>query len=154
MHIFVFSLLIHWGWDEMAAISQRTPWSAFSWMKIYELRLKYLWILFPGAQVTIFQHWFGAKQMEWLLYWCIYASLGLNELTPCSFLAIWWCVIMWHFSYKHSLKTVLSLHVFCAMLGIIMFWYESILPILLPNTSLAPSIPKVPHRQHRNEWIT
>ena len=45
-----------------------------------------------SLQLTIFQHWFrqwlGAGQVTsdcpnqwWLIYWCIYAWLGLNELT-------------------------------------------------------------------------
>ena len=51
--------LTHWDWDKMAAISQATFWSAFSWMKMYEFRLKFHWSLFPVVQLTIFQHWFG-----------------------------------------------------------------------------------------------
>ena len=49
--------------------------------------------LVPGVQLTVFQHWFrqwlGADQatshylnQSWLVYWRIYASLGLNELMP------------------------------------------------------------------------
>ena len=45
----------------------------------------------PDGQLTVFQHWFkseiGANQTTssclkqwWLVYWLIYASLGLNEL--------------------------------------------------------------------------
>ena len=34
------SLLTHWGWDKMDAISQTTFSSAFSWMKMFEFRLK------------------------------------------------------------------------------------------------------------------
>ena len=77
---------------QMDAISQTTFLSAFSWMKIFELRLKFHWSLFLRVQWTIFQHWFrwwlGAVQATshylnqwWLIYWHIYASLGLNELT-------------------------------------------------------------------------
>ena len=33
-------------------------WSAFSWMKMFEFRFKFHWILFPRIQLTIFQHWF------------------------------------------------------------------------------------------------
>ena len=51
--------------------------------------------LFLGVQLTIFQHWFrwwlGTNQATshylnqwWLVYWCIHASLGLNELTKAS----------------------------------------------------------------------
>ena len=50
--------LIHWGRDNMDAISQTTFWSAFSWMKMFEFRLKFHWSLFLRVQLTIFQHWF------------------------------------------------------------------------------------------------
>ena len=60
-------------------------------MKIYKFWLRFHWTLFPGIQLTIFQHWFGwwlgAGQATshylnqwWLICWRIYASLGLNEL--------------------------------------------------------------------------
>ena len=51
-------LLTHWGWDKMNAISQTTFWSAFSWMKMFDFRLKFHWSLFLRVQLTIFQHWF------------------------------------------------------------------------------------------------
>ena len=50
--------LTHWGRDEMAAIFQTTFSNAFSWMKMFEFRLRFHWILFPGVQLTIFKHWF------------------------------------------------------------------------------------------------
>ena len=40
------------------SISQMTDSIAFSWMKIYEFRLKFHWSLFLRFQLTIFQHWF------------------------------------------------------------------------------------------------
>ena len=43
---------------QMDAISQTTFSNAFSWMKMFEFRLKFHWSLFPGVQLTIFQHWF------------------------------------------------------------------------------------------------
>ena len=49
--------LTHWGRDKMDAISQTTSSSAFSWMKMFEFRLKFHWSLFLGVQLTIFQHW-------------------------------------------------------------------------------------------------
>ena len=76
-------------------IVAETKWppfcSAFSWMKIYEFWLKFHWSLFLVVQLTISQHWLGlwlgADQATshylkqwWLVYWRIYASLGLNEL--------------------------------------------------------------------------
>ena len=50
--------LTHWGRHKMDAISQTTFSSAFSLMKIFELRLKFHWSLFLRVQLTIFQHWF------------------------------------------------------------------------------------------------
>ena len=44
----------HWGRNKMATILQ-TP---FSWMQMFEFRLKFHWSLFPRVQLTIFQHWF------------------------------------------------------------------------------------------------
>ena len=76
----------------MDAISQTTFSNTFSWMKMFEFRLKFHWSLFLRFHLAIFQHWFrywiSAVQAtshylnQWLLvYWRIYASLGLNELT-------------------------------------------------------------------------
>ena len=50
--------LTHWGRDKMDAISQTTFSSAFSWMKMFEFRLKFHWSLFLRVQLTIIQHWF------------------------------------------------------------------------------------------------
>ena len=83
--------LTHWGRDKMAAVSQTTHSNAFSWMKMLEFRLRFHWSLFLRVQLTLFQHcfryWLGAVQATshylnqwWLVYWRIYASLGLNEL--------------------------------------------------------------------------
>ena len=83
--------LTHWGRDKMAAIIQTTFSNAFSWMKMYEFRLRFHWSLFLRVQLSIFHHWFrwwlGAGQVRshylnqwWLVYWRTYASLGLNEL--------------------------------------------------------------------------
>ena len=77
---------------QLDAISQTTFSNTFSWMKMFEFRLKFHWILFPMVQLIIFQYWFrwwlGADQATshylnqwWLDYRRIYASLGLNELT-------------------------------------------------------------------------
>ena len=50
--------LTHWGQDKMDAILQTTFSSAFSWMKMFEFRLKFHWSLFLRVQLSIFQHWF------------------------------------------------------------------------------------------------
>ena len=46
--------LTHWGRDNMAAISQTIISNAFSWMKMFEFRLRFHWILFLRVQLTIF----------------------------------------------------------------------------------------------------
>ena len=84
-------MLTCWGWDKMAAIFQMTLPNAFSWMTMLEFRLRFHWSFFPRVQLSIFQHWFrwwlGAGQVTshylnqwWLVYWRMYALLGLNEL--------------------------------------------------------------------------
>ena len=81
----------HWGRDKIDAIFQTTFSNTFSWMTVYELRLKFHWNLFVRVQSTIVRHWFrqwlGAEQATrhylnqwWLGYRRIYASLCLNEL--------------------------------------------------------------------------
>ena len=93
---------------QMDAISQTTFSNAFSWMKMFEFRLKFYWVYFLRFQLTIFQHWFrywlGAVQAtshylnQWsLVYWRIYASLGLNELTYlCDIWVKFWMQYFWN----------------------------------------------------------
>ena len=93
--------LTHWGQDKMDAILQMIFSSAFSWIKMFEFWLKFHWSLFLRVQLTLFQHWFrqwlGAGQAsshylkQWcLVYWCIYVSLGLNELKLIGFRLTQW----------------------------------------------------------------
>ena len=88
---FISRWLKHWGRDNMAAIFQTTFSNAFSWMKIYEFRVRCHWSLFLRVQLPIFQYWFwkwlGADQATnhylnqwWLVYRRKYASPDLNEL--------------------------------------------------------------------------
>ena len=83
--------ITHWGRDKMTAISQTIFSNAFFRMKMFKFRLSFHWSLFPGVQLTIFQHkfrwWLGADQAtshylsQWcLVYWRIYASLSFNEI--------------------------------------------------------------------------
>ena len=83
--------LTYWGRDEIVSILQTTFSNAFSWMKICEFCLRFHWSLFLRFLLRIFHHWFrwwlGAKQAPshylnqwWFVYWCMYASHGLNEL--------------------------------------------------------------------------
>ena len=77
--------------DKISAISQMLFSYAFSWMTMHEFWLKLYQSLFIRVQLTIFQHWLrwwlGTDQATsynlnqwWLVYWCIYVSLGLNKL--------------------------------------------------------------------------
>ena len=43
--------LTHWGRDKMDAISQTTYSSGFSWIKMFEFRLKFQWSLFLRVQI-------------------------------------------------------------------------------------------------------
>ena len=54
----------HWGRYKMAAISQMTFWNVFSWMKMYEFRLRFHWNLLLRFELTIYQHWLQ------IMAWC------------------------------------------------------------------------------------
>ena len=71
-----------WGRDKMAAILRTTFSNAFSWMKMYELHLRFRWSLFLSIQLTIFQHWFR--------WW-----LGTCQAT-CHYLNQWWFSLLMH----------------------------------------------------------
>ena len=47
-----------WIRGKLDAILQTTCSEGFSWIKIYQFRLRLHWILFPVPKLTIFQHWF------------------------------------------------------------------------------------------------
>ena len=86
--------LTHWGRTKWPPFSQTNISTDFFRMKMFEFRLRFHWNLFPRPQITIFHHWsrwwLGAGQgtshylnQWWLVYWHIYASLGLNQLKYC-----------------------------------------------------------------------
>ena len=110
--------LTHWGRDKMAAISQRTVSNAFSWMKMYQFRLRFHWSLIPKVQITIFQHWLrywlGAVQATshylnqwWSVFRRIHVSLGLNEL-----IAVKDKNIIYTYIYTCILETPIKINVF------------------------------------------
>ena len=75
--------LTNWGRDEIDAILQTTFWSAFSWLKMFEFRLKFHWSLFPINNITalvqiMVQATSHHLNWSWLVYRHIYAPLGLN----------------------------------------------------------------------------
>ena len=80
----------YWGPKKLAAIFQTKFVNLFSSMKIYEFRLSFHWNLFLRINNIphCFRSWPGARQATshylsqwWLVYWRIFASLGLNDLT-------------------------------------------------------------------------
>ena len=104
-------LLTHWGRDNMDTISQTTFSRAFSSMKIVAFWLNFHWNIFARVQLTIIQHWFrkwhGADQAAshylnqwWLVYRCIYASLGLIELKQWYITNVWRSVIIMVYSIE------------------------------------------------------
>ena len=83
------SCLTHWGQDKMAAIFQMTFWNGFSWMKMYELRLKISLKFVPRGPINIIPVLVQIMACRltdtklnqwWSAYWRIYVSIGLNEL--------------------------------------------------------------------------
>ena len=54
----VSAVKTHRGRGKMAAIFQTTSSNAFSWIKVYEFRLRFHGSLFLRVQLTIFQNWF------------------------------------------------------------------------------------------------
>ena len=52
------NVLTHWGWNKMADILQTPFWNVFSWVKMFDFRLKFHWMLLLRVQLTISQHWF------------------------------------------------------------------------------------------------
>ena len=63
--ILLWELLTHWGREKMDAISQTTFWSAFSWMKMFEFRLKFHWSLFLRVKLhTMDLLW---EKFQWIL---------------------------------------------------------------------------------------
>ena len=81
-----------WGWDKMDAISQTPFWSAFHWMKTWilnKISLKYVpcGLIDIMAALVQIMAWSqtGDKPLYepkiGMLYWLIYASLALNELS-------------------------------------------------------------------------
>ena len=99
----------------MADISQVTFSNAFSWMKMFEFRFKFYWIVFLGVELTInywFRYWLGAEQAtghylnQWLhsllMHLCVTRPQWVKELTHHHIGLLWyiaklarhWCYAM------------------------------------------------------------
>ena len=73
------SILTHLPWIKWPSFSQTTFSNAFSWMQIFEFRLKLHWSVFLWDQLTIFQHLF-----RWWLGTVAAISHYLNQWWPDS----------------------------------------------------------------------
>ena len=102
------SWLTHWGRDKMAAVSQTTLSNAFSWMKMLEFDYDFTEVCSLGSnwQYPSIGSDNGLAPVRrqaiiwtnWLVYWRIYASLGLNELRFAQEMNRCWIIlygVMW-----------------------------------------------------------
>ena len=102
-------LLTYWGRNKKAEIFQTTFSNAFSWMKMFQLWLKFHWSVFLRVQSIIFHHrfrkWFGAVQATshyliqwWSVYRCIYVSLPqfVNKYYPLAVYHLTKAVQKWY----------------------------------------------------------
>ena len=73
---FIVQCLTHWGRDKMDAILQTTFSNAFSWMKMHEFRLRFLWSLFLSFLVSLLTH-ICITRPQWVnwVIWNIISSL-------------------------------------------------------------------------------
>ena len=92
-------ILTHWGRDKMVVVFQTTLSNVFSWMKNGRhfssenlwISIKILLKFVPNSPINISSDYGLALTWQqaiiwakWLVYWCIYASLCLNELRIAS----------------------------------------------------------------------
>ena len=75
------TILTNWGRYKMDVILQMTI--AFTWMKMYQLQSRFHWKIF----LHLLRKWLSSDKVTchylnqwWLVYWRIYASLGLSVL--------------------------------------------------------------------------
>ena len=126
----------------MAVISQTTFSNVFSWMKMYDFRLRFQWSLFLRFQLTKFQHsdnglapsrhalWLsGAIRRQW--YGPTSAQMMACRLTaPSRHLNQCWLIIkdvLWHLSKSHFARSPNELqpyHVFRSL----HIWKSTIFP--------------------------
>ena len=78
--------LTHWGRDKMDAISQTTFSNAFSWLKMFEIQLKFHWSLFLWVQLTTLFSWDPSPVCEigreittqWAIIWTLQCSKNVR----------------------------------------------------------------------------
>ena len=105
-----FWYLTHWGRDKMAANFQTALWNGMSWRQICEFRFIRRGTFNNFSSLIQTMAWCrpGDQPLPeptqwWLVYWRIYALLGINEIT---------CWIMWEFTKDRFAFWILSLILF------------------------------------------
>ena len=84
----ILSWVIHWDLDKMATNFLTTFSNACSSMKMYDFLLRFHWSLFPGVQLTEFQHgfrwWLGAGQatIHYLNQWWLVFQSHIRVTRP------------------------------------------------------------------------
>ena len=74
------SPLTHWGRDKMAAISQKTSCNAFSWMTVYEFRLRFHWsLIVPKCTIN------NIPALVHIMAWRRIGEKPLSEPRPVDF---------------------------------------------------------------------
>ena len=107
----ITDLKTHWGRDKMAVILQTTFSNAFSWMQMYEFRLRFHWSLFLTASIGSDNGLAPTRRQAiiWTNYgivcWRIYTSLGLNELNAITTME-WFLTLQW----RHNEPDCVSNH--------------------------------------------
>ena len=88
-----------WGRDQVSPIFQIIS-NVFSCLIMYKFWWRFHLNLFRRVQLTMFQHWFRLwlvagqatshyQSQCWLVYWGIYAPLGLNKLRDLALICVW-----------------------------------------------------------------
>ena len=92
--------LTHWGWERIATILQMAFSNEFSWMKMHGFHLilhcLFLWSKLTTSSIGLDNGLVLTRRQaiiwtsDGLVYWHIYASLGINELTVVVLNYLWW----------------------------------------------------------------
>ena len=107
----------HWGRDKIADIFQTTFTNVFSWMKMYEFRLKFHWSLFLRLQLTIVQYWFR----QWH---------GADQATS-HYLNQWWSSLLTHIRVTRPQWGIQNIHILISfLLEVIRSWLLWYLEVL------------------------
>ena len=123
---FLCPVLTHWGRDKISAIWQTPYWNGFSWMKIYELRLKYQLKFVPIPECPIN----NIPALVEIMAWRRPGDKPLSELMMDSLLTHLSLIKFGHRPFRYSWTR-------WALCVVFVPWYGSILHIFFRVSSLA-----------------